>query len=48
MFFPFWDIINGTRFNAAAPPKSAAKPKEAVSADVAADFDKLIPAHKVE
>ena len=45
MFFPFWDIVNGTRFNAAAPPTSAAKPKEIVSA---ADVDKLNPAHKAD
>ena len=29
MFFPFWDQLMGTRYNAAAPPASTAKPKEA-------------------
>ena len=28
MFFPFWDMIMGTRFDASAPPRSTAKPKE--------------------
>jgi len=28
MFFPLWDVLNGTRYYAAAPPASAAKPKE--------------------
>ena len=28
MFFPFWDIVMGTRYYAEAPPASAAKPKE--------------------
>lgn len=31
MFFPFWDYINGTRYDASKPPASAAKPKEVLS-----------------
>ena len=31
MFFPFWDYINGTRYDACKPPASAAKPKEVLS-----------------
>ena len=30
MFFPFWDYLNGTRYDASSPPASAAKPKEPV------------------
>ena len=32
MFFPLWDILNGTRYDASAPPPSCAKPKEVHSA----------------
>jgi sterol desaturase/sphingolipid hydroxylase (fatty acid hydroxylase superfamily) len=28
LFFPFWDMANGTLYDACAPPASAAKPKD--------------------
>merc|ERR1712070_501460 len=31
LFFPFWDVIVGTRYDASAPPASAAKPKDTYS-----------------
>eukprot|EP00442_Polarella_glacialis_P004619 CAMPEP_0115055246 /NCGR_PEP_ID=MMETSP0227-20121206/4546_1 /TAXON_ID=89957 /ORGANISM="Polarella glacialis, Strain CCMP 1383" /LENGTH=295 /DNA_ID=CAMNT_0002439817 /DNA_START=38 /DNA_END=925 /DNA_ORIENTATION=+ len=40
MFFPFWDMLNGTRYNASAPPASAAKPKEKLPEK---GLEKLIP-----
>jgi sterol desaturase/sphingolipid hydroxylase (fatty acid hydroxylase superfamily) len=30
LFFPLWDVLNGTRYDPAAPPASAATPKEAL------------------
>jgi hypothetical protein len=34
MFFPLWDVINGTRYDATNPPASAARPKEALQDDM--------------
>jgi len=31
MFFPWWDYVNGTRYDATSPPASAAQPREHVA-----------------
>jgi len=43
MFFPFWDQLMGTRYDASAPPASAARPKEAVGA---AELERIDPYRK--
>lgn len=40
MFFPFWDVLNGTRYDASSPPASAAKPKEALNVEM---VDTVVP-----
>ena len=34
MFFPIWDVLNGTRYDPIKPPASAARPKEALQDDM--------------
>lgn len=41
MFFPLWDVLNGTRYDASKPPPSAAKPKEKLADE---QLETVVPA----